>query len=491
VGIGTPSLWYDETATVISATRSWSQLGDMILNVDAVHALYYAMMHLIFDAVGYSPLSLRIPSAIAVGVTAALTVVLGRQLGSGRFALLAGITVCLLPRTTWMGTEGRSYAITAALAVALTIVLVRAIRNSARRWWWLYAALVVLSCVMFLYSALIVVAHTLTMLIWWVSKRAPISTIRRFVVATGLAALITLPFALLVMSESKQLHWLDPLGRHTPRFVFQQQWFLDSPIFAALSWALLVVGAAVMIRAAVTRTSTRTSPSAAAILLPALVVPTAALLLTTLLYLPIYTPRYLTMCVPFVALTMAAAIEAATRFVQARTRASARRSAVGVALPAAVLVVLAVLALPQVIAQRQPLAKEVSSWSQVADFIAAERADLGPDATTAIVYGNVQYHPSASARVIAYSYPDAFEGTIDVNIGTPAAQTGELWETRIPLADGLDRADSADAVYFITSFARDGREQTTAILAQDGWTVTEQWEFSKVHVIRYDRVTPQ
>jgi mannosyltransferase len=62
-----PSVWYDEAATVVSATRSWGQLWAMIQTVDLVHAAYYAFMHLWFDVFPYSPVSLRVPSAVVTG----------------------------------------------------------------------------------------------------------------------------------------------------------------------------------------------------------------------------------------------------------------------------------------------------------------------------------------------------------------------------------------------------------------------------------------
>ena len=132
VGIGTPSIWYDEAASVISATRSWEQLGAMIANVDLVHAVYYALLHVVFDVFGYSPVAMRVPSAIAIGLAAAFVVVLGRVLDRPRLGLIGGLVFCLLPRITWAGTEGRSYAMTTTLAVLLTIVLVLACRDNRR-----------------------------------------------------------------------------------------------------------------------------------------------------------------------------------------------------------------------------------------------------------------------------------------------------------------------------------------------------------------------
>ena len=485
VGIGVPSLWYDEVATVTSATRSWPQLADMITVVDAVHALYYALMHIVFDLVGYSPVSLRIPSAVATALAAGLTVVLGRQLGGPRLGLVAGLVFCFLPRTTWMGGEGRSYAFTALAAVLLTVALVHALRSPLRRWWVMYAALVVLSCALFIYLALVVVAHAVTML-WWAARgNASLEvrrSARRWTLATALATLTVIPFALQVMGQSRQLHWLKPLGDHTFTQVVRDQWFLGSWGVAGAAWALLAIGAILALRAGRTRaagtgtapgtvTTAHTDVGLGVVLIPAVVVPTLLLLATTAVYLPIYTPRYLSMSLPFVALLMAVAL--------------ARLP--GRLVPLIAIVALGALAVPQIVHQRQPLAKESSSWAQVADFIGSERAAAGPDSTTAIIYGGVQFHPTATARVIAYSYPDAFAGTIDVTLATPAAETGQLWETRSPLSNSVDRLADAEVAYLVTSVARDQRAATTNTMGAIGWEVTDSWNFSKVRILKYER----
>ena len=59
VAITTPSVWFDEAATVSGATRSIPELLHMLGKVDAVHGLYYMLMHVAFGATGYTPLSLR------------------------------------------------------------------------------------------------------------------------------------------------------------------------------------------------------------------------------------------------------------------------------------------------------------------------------------------------------------------------------------------------------------------------------------------------
>src|SRR3977135_2936118 len=44
-GAARPSLGFDEAATISASTRSVSELGRLLHNIDAVHGLYYLAMH--------------------------------------------------------------------------------------------------------------------------------------------------------------------------------------------------------------------------------------------------------------------------------------------------------------------------------------------------------------------------------------------------------------------------------------------------------------
>lgn len=463
-GAGIPSVWYDEAATVSSALRSWPQLLAEIGTVDLVHAAYYAGMHLWFDLVGYTPVTLRLPSAVAIGGAAALVVVLGRLVGRPRLGVIAGIVFCLLPRTTWAGTEGRSYALTALLAIAVTVVLVVALRDGRRRWWVGYAGLAALSCVVFIYLALVLVAHAVS-IAWAARSRHAGIPVRRWLLAAGAAAAGVAPFVLVTTTQRGQVDWLPEIGPRTFERVVVEQWFFSSDGFAVVGWAALLAGAVLLVR------RRREGMSLARLIIPAVVVPTALLLIVSAVAVPLYTPRYLTMCLPFVAVLIGAAIDALPR-----------RGLVLVALG-----VLVALAVPQVVEQRSPLAKERTDWGAVARLVADERAADGADATTAIIYDAVARHPRATSRVIAYSYPDAFEGTVDVTLDVSAAESGRLWETTIPLADGLPRLDGVDSVYLLTSVSKDATFATAATLAPLGWGIAERRTVSEVVVVRFER----
>ena len=104
LGSWNPSFWGDEAATVMSAQRPIASLFAELQQVDAVHGLYYLFMHFWIGAFGPSELSARFPSAIAVGLVVAGTVVLGSRLAGLRFGILTGL-VCRA-RPTWRPRRG-------------------------------------------------------------------------------------------------------------------------------------------------------------------------------------------------------------------------------------------------------------------------------------------------------------------------------------------------------------------------------------------------
>ena len=193
------------------------------------------------------------------------------------------------------------------------------------------------------------------------------------------------------------------------------------------------------------------------------------MLIASAVVTPLYNPRYLTMCLPFVALAMAAVLDAIPH----------RRLAI------AGLAVAVALSVPSLVDQRQATAKESTDWHNVAALIQGERAMDG--GTTAFIFDRVRHHPRATARVISYAYPDAFEDSIDVTLRTSAAESGRLWETTTPLTDSLSRLGGADEVYLLTSTASDGTADTTSALRPEGWVVDRTWILSDVKIVRYTK----
>lgn len=83
------SVWRDEAATWQVAQRSTVEIWNMLGNVDVVHGSYYLLMHGLFEYLGPSTTTLRLPSVLATGVAAACVAAIGHRL-AGIWVGLAG-----------------------------------------------------------------------------------------------------------------------------------------------------------------------------------------------------------------------------------------------------------------------------------------------------------------------------------------------------------------------------------------------------------------
>src|ERR1700761_5246929 len=159
-GAGRPSFWYDEAATIsASYSRSLGQLWQMLRNVDAVHGLYYLLMHGWFQIFPPTEFWSRAPSGLAVGAAAAGSGVLGKQFSSRTVALSAGVVCAILPRTTGAGIEARPYAMSMMAAVWLTVLFIRATRRDDAWVWLCYGLVLAMSVLLDVYLLLLAPAY--------------------------------------------------------------------------------------------------------------------------------------------------------------------------------------------------------------------------------------------------------------------------------------------------------------------------------------------
>ena len=161
-----PSFWGDEAASLMSAQRSLPSLFGMLYYVDAVHGAYYLFLHGWIELFGASELSVRLPSAIGIGVAAAGVVILGNRMLSRRVGILAGIVFALLPRVTSVGEQARSYGLGIAAAIWLTVLLVWILSRETikRRHWLMYSLGLAAAIYLFLYLALVAIVHAVLVL---------------------------------------------------------------------------------------------------------------------------------------------------------------------------------------------------------------------------------------------------------------------------------------------------------------------------------------
>ncbi|MBT2501568.1 glycosyltransferase family 39 protein [Curtobacterium sp. ISL-83] len=518
-----PSLWYDEAATVTSAQRSWGQLWAELHNVDAVHGLYYALMHVWFWLVGYTPFTLRFPSALAIGLAAGLVVALGRRLGGRRLGITAGLVFLAIPRVQWAGSEGRPYATITTLAVGLTLVGLTAVSRTrsgtgtgaaagaragagfgarARAgagagrslpWWIAYGLLALVSVTFNVYLSLAVVAHAVTLGWTLLAQRAgartsprsgtprpslvPRSAVVRWAVAVGIAAVVLTPFVLEVAAQSKQVSWIPGIEPRVVQQVFDAAWFGGIRTYAAVAWTLMALGtvtALVQAHRAAPTVRALFRAQAVRVALPLVVVPTGALLLATALGKHLYSPKYASLSMPFVALLMALALTLLSRR----------------ALLAVAVAVVLLGSVPTAAYVKTPQSKQDSTWAEAASIVAAARAANPAQADEGVVFGSVWKHQIATADIIRIAYPTAFLGMTDLSVRTVATDHGVLWDKPGDVRSTIPaRLADIDTVFFVggTSATGNIEPQTAATLAEHGFTRSGRWTTGHVVVSEYVR----
>ena len=103
------SMWRDESVTWQVAHRPLGGIWELLGQVDAVHGLYYLLMHVVFQAWDGGLWALRLPSVAATALAAAgVAAVAHRLAGAGGAA--RGLRVRVLPPVQMYAQEGRSYA---------------------------------------------------------------------------------------------------------------------------------------------------------------------------------------------------------------------------------------------------------------------------------------------------------------------------------------------------------------------------------------------
>jgi mannosyltransferase len=475
-GAGRPSFWYDEAATIsASYSRSLGQLWRMLSNVDAVHGLYYLLMHGWFEIFPPTEFWSRAPSGLAVGGAAAGVVVLGRQLSSRTVAVTSGVFCAILPRSTWAGIEARPSAVSMMAAVWLTVLLLYATRRDDARVWLFYGIAQALSIVLDVYLALVVLVHA----IFVVAFRRRRTVLARFAVTSILAGCAMTPFLALTAGQVHQISWIAPIGHRTLEDVAVQQYFERSPPFAVLS--ALLVAAAVVVWLCRSQVPDR---QLLALALAWLVIPTALIVAWAAVVHPIYTPRYLSFTAPAMALVLGVC-------------------AAAVAVKpwrAAVLVVLfAVAAVPNyVMAQRNPYAKYGMDYSQVADLITAKAAP----GDCLLVNDTVTFMP-APMRPLLAARPDAYKKLIDLTLWQRATDRNDVFDTNLIPEVVAKPLSHCSVVWIITQAdeSRPAHEQGPALppgqrygvtpafaVPHDlGFRLVERWQFNLVQVLRATR----
>ncbi|MEO3973125.1 glycosyltransferase family 39 protein [Streptomyces sp. CAU 1734] len=198
------SLWQDEAISHDMARRDLGEIWATVQDVDAVHGLYYALLHVVFEVFGPGLGALRWPSVIAMGAAAGAVALLGRELAGARAGWAAGLVFPLLPAVQQYAQEGRSYALVTCLVTWSTWALVRAARKPPGRAWIPYAALLAAACWMHEFALLVLPAHALAL----AALRADRRVLRSWALAAACAVAAGLPVIVVSMRQAAQVSWI-------------------------------------------------------------------------------------------------------------------------------------------------------------------------------------------------------------------------------------------------------------------------------------------
>ena len=303
------SMGNDEVATRWAALLSLRELAHLVRHVDAVHGLYYLLMHA-WVAVGSSPAVLRIPSVIAMAVGAAVVAILARRLtGSGWAALFAGLIMVLTPTITYYAQTARSYALVYAGVGLATLALLHAMEaetpqstGRAGPRWLVYAGLITLSAYLNEMALLVLAAHAVTVLLARYGRRA----CWHWAAAACGAGILVLPLLALSITERAAISFLGRPGLGAIKTLFHD--YFGATTLAALLLlacaviAVLPVGPAWQTRLAASPAGPGANPEPSAwwrggislpsVAGPLLVVPALLLLIESRVLPPLYIDRY-------------------------------------------------------------------------------------------------------------------------------------------------------------------------------------------------------
>src|SRR5882757_9861963 len=334
-------MWWDETTTYGASTRSLGDLWRLLHTVDAVHGLYYLLMHTFLPRGEGDAVLLRIPSVIGMALATAGTAAIGRRLAGPAVGVLAGLVLAGCPLASHFAQEGRSYALVTAAVVLASLLFLRALDKPSHARWAGYAAAALLAVALHLFAVLILLAHGISLL----GLRTPWRIARRWLAAALAVCATALPYALLARHQEGQVGRLQP-----------PTWQTVLGLARAFTGPGVVAGGAVSVLVFVG--ILRATGTVRAFALPWLVVPAGVLLAYSLVQ-PAYHVRYVLHSLPAIALLAAVGLDAAARAgaevgaaILTRRRGAANAGRLAAACGLALLAGLLVLQFPGQLAER-------------------------------------------------------------------------------------------------------------------------------------------
>jgi mannosyltransferase len=332
--LGGPSLWFDEAGTLWYAGQSWSGLL-ATLRLDASNLpLHYLLIKPVLAAFGNSESSLRLVSVVAGLAGILLAAAIGANAGGRAGAFASAWFWAFNPMQVWYSQDGRTYALTSALAAAAVLGFTVITRRGGKPAWGLGAMALTLGLMSHYYFVL--VAGALVMLALSEVRSNP-SVFRRWTLltlASGVPLSIWLAWILSQPNPRIGIGWITPpmIGDLAGTL-----WNLASGYGGGLSLPSFLSGAFVAALLAIAVLGGEGRSRARLALGLGILLPVASVWVVSQRR-PVYVDRYFIVLLPFAAWGVAAGAGVAWKALTARLPVP-RQTAIAVTTTAVLLVV--------------------------------------------------------------------------------------------------------------------------------------------------------
>jgi mannosyltransferase len=253
-----------------------------------------------------------------VAIGAAFVAATGRRLISPWAGLAAGLLYAILPVVSRYGQEARSYAMVMTVAAIASYLLVRVLQAEAdrqRRWLAGYAVSIAALGILNIFGLLLVPAHAVTMAL--ICRRglrepAPRKLAIGWLTAVVAGLVVASPVLILGYKQRGQIAWL---GVNTSSSGLNTLFSLSGS-YLVTTTLLIVIAVSLVLSTEASRAKRRAEWPwrLAQLSLPWLIAPPLLLLAASVVQ-PVYTSRYILICIPPLALIGGAAVASYGRVV--------------------------------------------------------------------------------------------------------------------------------------------------------------------------------
>ncbi|MGW3266480.1 glycosyltransferase family 39 protein [Streptomyces sp. NPDC001056] len=461
-GVDRGGMWRDEAVTFQVARRTVPQIWRLLRDVDAVHGLYYFLMHAVL-AVRADEVTLRLPSVAGAAVAAGLVAEVGARLARPRVGLWAGLLYAVNPMAGHYAQEGRSYALVAAGVMGATLLLLQGVERGT---WWGYGACLGVTCWLHEFAVLVVPAHGVALALGRVRGRAW----RGWGCAAGAVLVCLVPMVLVSRAQAAQVAWLRRPTGATAEGLARQFFGTSDGVY----WVCLGLAAAGLVAGAAGAAGGRGKAgqvTLAGVAGALAVVPPGVLMAVSQSSPPLYVDRYVLFALAGAPLLVAGGAEWLVGV-------AGRRVAGGLPVPAGLrssswaVTLAGLLALALVPVQEFPLLQRDRDPARRPDDLAA----VARAAAHGVREGDAVLYLPAYTRNTELAYPAPFRGTRDLALGRAGDVSGTLYGVEVPGGEVRRRAAGVRRVWVVAD---------RAVLA-GRWTPRSPTERAKLALLRQE-----